>query len=626
MTLANKYSVVITNLLWLFLNSTLCSQISFRDITSDAGIDHYYLGINEMGSGAAFFDLDNDGDQDLWLSGGLNEDALYENDGSGYFVEISEIAGLGASSKMVTTGVITGDLDNDGFKDVLVITHRGFANVLFRNLGNKTFKEVPESGLADVRAYSLAAAMADVNHDGYLDIYAGHYIEKDQLNYSIANPDSIVGFSHRCYSNKLYLNNGDFTFTETADTWQAADPGCALATAFTDYDGDYDADILVANDFGQWIVPNALLENRVHGFVDVSTASNMDVGVYGMGIAIGDYDNDLDLDYYITNLGENVLLNNNGDGTFVNFTEIARVSDTYVHDDLFATGWGTAFVDFDNDSDLDLYVVNGYVPSADFIKNAKANPNRCFENLGQGTFNSILNQSAAESPERGRGLACADIDNDGDVDFLVANVNKQATSDTIQAVQLYRNETKNGYRWLKISLEGSLSNRDGIGSQIRIKADGKWYLQEANGGYGTHASQHSNIVHFGLGTVEIVDSIVVYWPGGNKQVLTDVLPNQMLQIQEAQLTNHLFYEEEKMEVTVFPNPSKGDTHIQYQLSQPTNITLDIFDELGKRLFQIEESDVNAGLYTLNWPAPHSGIFFLRLKSKYDIAFKTICSQ
>lgn len=630
MSTKNQHITLYLCILLLGISTRLFPQINFTEITTEAGINHHYLGVNEMGAGAAFFDMDNDGDEDLWLSGGLGNDVLYENDGNGYFTEIGNQAGLRATRNKVTTGVITGDLDNDGFKDVLVITHRGFPNIIFKNNGDKTFDELSGIGLENVEAYSLAAAMADINHDGLLDIYAGHYIEKDKLTYSSEVADSVVGFDHQCYANNLYLNNGDWTFTDVSDTWQASDMGCALATAFTDYDGDYDPDILIANDFGQWVLPNALLENQNEEdfFLDVSEFAQMNVGIYGMGIATGDYDNDLDLDYYITNLGENVLLSNNGDGTFSNQTIAAGIEDSHVTENLLATGWGTAFIDFDNDSDLDLYVVNGYVPAATFIDNALANPNRCFENDGQGRFRNILNGLTEESPERGRGLAYADIDNDGDIDFLVGNVNQHATSDTIQKMQLFRNISSNNHNWLKIKLEGSTNNRDGFGTQIRIKANNRWYLQEANGGYGTHASQHSSIVHFGLGTAEIIDSIVLFWQGGNRQILTQISANQFITIEEEAIISsiNLPDERELVRLNCYPNPFHRSTTIDYRLPERSVVDLHIYDGLGKLVFQKAFPERLPGKQAFTWEAPENGIYFIRLKTDNQIVYKTIFSN
>ena len=610
------------------ISTSLFSQIQFTEVTQEVGIDHHFLGINEMGAGAAFFDMDNDGDEDLWLAGGLNRDVLYENDGQGNFTEIGVKAGLNSTRNKVVTGVITGDLDNDGFKDVLLITHIGFPNVLMKNMGDNTFEELFRTGIEDYKAYSLAAAFADVNQDGYLDIYAGHYIEKDELTYSDENRDTINGFNHQCHTNQLYLNNGDWTFTNVTYDYGVGDRGCALATAFSDYDGDNDVDIIVANDFGAWVSPNALLENQLsqNRFQDVSEYAQMDIGIYGMGIAIGDYDNDLDLDYYITNLGENVLCRNEGNGIFSNPTKEAGIPDTYAPDRSLATGWGTAFIDFDNDRDLDLYVVNGYVPAASFIANARENSNKLFENDGKGIFTSVAPET--QSSNWGRGLASADIDNDGDIDFLVGNVNKHATSDTIQKVQLFRNDTPTENNWLKIKLEGTKNNRDGLGSRILLKAAGKWSLQEANGGYGTHASQHSSIVHFGLGTAEMVDSLVITWMGGEQQILAQIAANQLINIKEVSLVSAIkeVGPRDISQLTNYPNPFSHSTIIQYHLHQKNNIEISIFDQLGRNIYQSPKILKLVGDHSFEWSAPDSGIYYIHLQTDNQFLYKTIISN
>ena len=155
-------------------------QMQFSEVALESGIDHHYLSINDIGGGAAFFDMDNDGDIDLWVSGGLERDALYENDGLGNFKDISVQAGLGITKNFVTSGVITGDINNDGYIDALLLTHRGFTNYLLKNNGDNTFKNITIfSGIDRHKAYCLAAAFGDVNLDGYLDLYVGNYIDKD---------------------------------------------------------------------------------------------------------------------------------------------------------------------------------------------------------------------------------------------------------------------------------------------------------------------------------------------------------------------------------------------------------------------------------------------------------------
>lgn len=606
-------------------------QLIFSDHTEKAGIDHHYLSVNEIGGGAAFFDMDNDGDEDLWISGGLNWDKLYENDGTGHFKDISWEAGLPVTKNYVTTGVVTGDLNNDGYKDVLLLTHSGFPNVLLRNNGDKTFSNITQSsGLATFQAYNVSAAMADVNRDGWLDIYAAHYIERAALLYN-ATRDTVLGFQHQCHSNRLFINNGNFTFTEQTFPYKADDTGCALAVAFSDVDSDQDQDILISNDFGAWISPNALLQNQFPEpfFLNVSRNTGTDSEIYGMGIAIGDVDNDLDMDYYLTNLGSNVLLQNQGAGTFIDIAETAGVKDTYQSDSLFSVGWGTVFADFDLDADLDLYVVNGYIPAAPFIANGKTNHNRLFENDGTGHFSPVQLPAALQSPGRGRGLACADIDGDGDLDCLVVNVNRQATSDTLQKVQLFRNELPKGKHWIAIQLQSSTYNRDGIGSKIFIVVKESKYLQEVTGGYGTHASQHSPVTHFGLDNAAQIDSLIVIWPDGKKQVHTDIPADQSITVVEdlqefTRVQNRL--PEKKPALDCFPNPFSQQVQITYLLPEKGRAALNIFDSLGRRVFSRREDMASNQPQTLYWQAPHPGTYIVHLSTSTHSTYQKLIAN
>ena len=615
--------------LLVFVGGPVRGQMVFSDHTEKAGIDHHYLSVNEIGGGAAFFDMDNDGDEDLWLSGGLNWDKLYENNGSGIFTDISWEAGLPVTKNYVTTGVITGDLNNDGFKDVLLLTHTGFPNILLKNNGNKTFSNITQSsGLGAFEAYNVSAAMGDVNGDGYLDIYVANYIERPALMYNAAR-DTVLGFQHQCHSNRLFINNGDLSFSEKTAAYRADDTGCALAAAFTDFDADNDADILVSNDFGAWIAPNALLQNQYPEptFQNASQNTGTATEIYGMGIAMADVDNDLDTDYYLTNIGSNVLLQNQGNGQFTDLAKEAGISDTYQADSLFSVGWGTIFADFDLDTDPDLYVVNGYIPAAPFIANGKSNSNRLFENDGRGHFSQVALSPAIQSPERGRGLTCADIDGDGDLDCLVVNVNRQATSDTIQKVQLFRNELPAGKHWIAIALKSYSHNIDGIGSKVVISLNGRKYMQEVHGGYGTHASQHSSLAHFGLGAAEKIDSILVIWPDGKKQSLANIPVNQKITITENEqeftpATSPMppsFFQ-----LQAFPNPFSKEVQINYELKEKDWVQLNVFDQLGRRLFSRREEIPAHQVGMLSWQAPGPGTYFVQLaNSKHSTWLKLI---
>jgi len=492
----------------------------FNEISVSAGIDHLHINQMLMGGGAAFFDYDNDGYLDLYLTGGETRDKLYHNNGNGTFTDVSLQAGLAVTDSINTMGVVTGDIDNDGYREVFLTTWDGYHNLLLKNNGNGTFQDISISaGISDT-ALSTSASFGDFNLDGYLDIYVVNYVD-------IANSNPINGFDYICYPNYLYLNNGNETFAESASAYGVADTGCGLATAITNFDQDGDMDVYIANDFGAWVLPNRLYKNNYPSanFSDITLISGMNDSIFGMGIAIGDYDEDGDFDYYVTNLGRNMLRNNQGNGTFADLTDSAGVANTYTDSNLFAVGWGTAFLDYDNDTYLDLFVANGHIPADTFIANSTSNPDVLFNNNGNGTFTDVSVSEGVNDTTMGRGFAYGDYDNDGDLDLLVMVVSDDSAS--TNHVLLYENNLSNGFHWLKIKVQGTTNNRDGFGTRVRVVSGGRSWIREIDGG-SSHLSQSASMAHFGLGTYTAVDSVIVTWLGGGQQVVTNVNVDQNL--------------------------------------------------------------------------------------------------
>ena len=217
----------------------------------------------------------------------------------------------------------TADLDNDGYREILVTTGWDEPNMLLYNNGDGTFTDVTASaGLIGDTAYSTSATFGDFNLDGWLDIYVSNWV--DSIGVLHDSLWTVVGYSHRGFANFLYINNGDGTFSEVAQATGAGDMGCGLATSATDYDNDGDIDLYNANDFGEWVIPNVLLRNDGTTFTDVSAPSGADIAMYGMGIAVGDYDHDLDLDYYVTNIGANALFEQSKRRQFSRSSTIVR--------------------------------------------------------------------------------------------------------------------------------------------------------------------------------------------------------------------------------------------------------------------------------------------------------------
>ncbi len=603
-----------------FGRSPLCAQ-GFTDVSLDAGIDFLVDEQSYMGGGAAFFDYDNDGLLDIYITGGEDLDRLYKNEGDGTFSNQTLAAGFDSTSTFFSHGVTTGDIDNDGFREIFITSwdynfQSAYArNYLYYNNGDGTFSDITTSaGMHLDSAWSTSATFGDFNLDGYLDLYVTNYVEQVGFIRDTAGNGNINGFAHICFPDLLYFNNGDNTFTNKSIDYDITDLGCGLAVAATNYNNDDHIDIMLANDFGEFIVPNKLYQGP--DLTEVSATTGTDIGLYGMGIAIGDYDEDDDLDYYISNLGRNVLLQNQGDGTFIDNTTFAGIENTAV-DTLLVTSWGTAFFDYDNDTYLDLFVNNGFIPAADFIATTYTDPNKLYRNNGDGTFSDLADSLGLGDVNVGRGFAQADYDNDGDLDMIIVNLNRFVTMDP--HVTLYRNDLNNGSNYIKFELTGVLANRDAFGAHLRVHADGRTFLREVGGG-SSHASQNTSIVHVGLGVIDMVDSVSVQWPGGRTQKLCSNLSintlHQILEDTSALMAAPCFDPStsvvglsfEGLGLTTVPNPFTRNTAIQYRLREAASVRLSVQDVLGREVALLQEENLQAGAQSVLFSPGEYGVF------------------
>ena len=601
----------------LLCTSTLFSQ-AFTDITTASGINHIYKQAFEMGGGAVFFDYDNDGWEDIYITAGKDKDQLYQNLGNGNFQLVSA-PWLNITQDFYTVAVVSGDVNNDGYRDLFVTTWRGEdnngpleRNLLFMNNGDGTFSETGlNSGLSEV-GFSMGTAMLDYNNDGFLDIYVVNYIENSVPLYN--DSGEVNGFDHDCYANSFYKNNGDGTFTEMATTLGVGNNGCALAVMPTDYDQDNDQDIYVANDFGEFVVANALLENNypTNSFTDVSVATNMDVGIYGMGIAYADFDKDGDFDYYITNLGRNVLIQNDGSQNFSDISTSASVENTYTENSsntLLSTSWGTVFLDVNNDTWPDLFVGNGRIPAASFIATGEDDPNKLYINNGDATFTDISDMAGVNDYNRGRGVAYSDYDKDGDLDVLV--VVQDGTASTTAKTVLYRNEINptgsDGKNWTQIELKGVAINKDAIGAKVELTVNGEKLIQEVHG-QGSHASQSSLILHFGLGANTIIDEVKVIWSSADTQTFTNLQANTRFQITQG--GSPLSIDKNELNAfLIYPNPVKNELHFSGISSKKT---IKIYSVYGSLLDTIEITERTTSVNLENYK---TGVYLVQIFSE-----------
>lgn len=545
--------------------------VTYHDDTARAGLSRFthvsgtpeknYI-IEATGSGVALWDFDNDGLLDVYLVNGSTIDrtrrgepapaaALFRNNGDGTFADVA--AGRGVTNQRWGQGVCVGDFDNDGFED-LYVTNFG-KNRLYHNDGGRTFTDVAESAHVVEDSWSTGCAFGDYDGDGWLDLFVAGYVSLDLAHLpppATAGPLSANAGSESQRSSDsasrmgatyspgapfctyrservmcgprglkgapdhLYRNNRDGTFSDVSRDAGVGDPGglYGFGVAWFDMDDDGRPDLFVANDSG----PNFVYRNLGTGkFADVSYPSGAALDAQGreqahMGIAVGDYDNDGRDDLHVTNFANdfNVLYHNDDGGTFTDATTAMGLT----LPTMPFLGWGTDFLDYDNDGWIDLLVVNGHVyPAADnFAWNTSyAQRALLFKNVNGTRFEDIAAAAGdvLATPRVSRGSAVGDLDNDGDIDILINNLDDLPT--------VARNEGgSNAGHWLTVRLIGDPARKcpkDAIGSVVFVTAGGVRHRAEVASGRG-QMSQSDLRVHVGLGTHPAVSNLTVRWANG----------------------------------------------------------------------------------------------------------------
>lgn len=527
------------------------AAVEFVDVTSESGISFLhenaasaekYL-IETMGGGAAWIDYDADGLLDFYLANSAGtaafeptaplRGALYRNLGDGQFADVTGTALVGAEG-LFGMGVAVGDYDNDGDSD-LVVT--GYArSILYRNDGKGAFEDVTRAaGVSNSGNWGSSAAWFDYDNDGLLDLVIVNYLDwSPERNFHCG--ERRPGYRSYCHPNRylgqaptLYRNRGDGGFDDvTESAGLAGQAGNGLGVVCFDYDRDGWIDLFIANDS----MPNFLFRNlEGREFEEVAFIAGVALGENGeaeagMGVDAADYDGDGWPDLYMTHLDFEFdrLYRNVGDGTFLD----ATFEDGIGYKTFEVSGFGTRFVDYDNDGWRDLFVANGHVLDNIelFHEGTRYQEKKLvFRNVG-GKFDEVGDQlgGAVSQPRVSRAAAFADYDNDGDVDVLVANNG--------QAPQLLRNDRGNRGNWLQVQLVGQVSNRDGVGARVTVTAGGVEQVAERTGG-SSYQSAHDPRLHFGLGDLSQVERVVVAWPSGQIDRLEQVLANRVVLVRES---------------------------------------------------------------------------------------------
>jgi hypothetical protein len=539
----NNYFDILFSVGCLFLFASLVSaqsqKIMLRDVTQAAGINFVHnMGDDEMSNlvesnaaGCAFFDYDGDGDLDIYfVNGAYNEtishirgrknkgkltNALYRNNGDQTFTDITIQAGVRYEG--VGMAVVTADYDNDGDQDIFSTNWGG--NVFYKNNGDGTFSDITEEAGLVSDLYGIGSTFLDYDLDGFLDLYVGNYIEYDpDYQYFYAAEKFPGPLSYHGQPDILYHNNGDGTFSDVTKKAGVYNPdGRAMGVSSCDYDDDSDFDIFVAND----AMENYLYRNNGDGtFTNVALQTATGFGENGdatsaMSGEFGDIDADGLVDIVVPDMAYSCIYRNTGTGYFEDMSSrmgLAAACGQY-------TSWSGNLFDFDQDGWIDLFISNGHphrlIGEEDLL----------MRNITGKRFENISHQLGNDFQAKfvGRGSATGDYDNDGDLDILVLNLNARPC--------LYQNEGGNTKNWLMIRLTGTKSNRDAIGSRVRLmigdSSQTRWRVSSSG-----YLSQSDHRIHFGVGDHNLIDKIEIRWPTGKIQTLNNVKVNQLLEIKE----------------------------------------------------------------------------------------------
>ena len=543
--------------------------------------------------GVAWIDYNTDSYLDLFITN-TPTNLLYRNNGNAAFTRITdtELSNEGAS-----TGSTWADFDNDGDMDAYVIngiSDSSNTNSFYINNGDGTFSKDSTSPVSFDEQISVSSAWIDVDADGDLDLF-------------IANQESEAGSEDGACA--IYMNE-EGSFTKLVNTSIGLDDEPSNCVSWGDFDNDGDADLFLT----RADTYNALFENHGDGTFSRFMDGDVPQGMNGTGGSWGDFDNDGDLDLFVTNQedADNALYENVGDGIFVTMTDQIPANDG---------GWstGSGWGDYDNDGDLDLFVANKH-PEEEVA-------NFLYENLGDGSFRKVPEGAIVMDLGSTSGAAWGDYDCDGDLDLVISKSHNENEKNT-----LYRNNG-NGNNWLTIRCEGTTTNRSGIGARIAILSRNRgrmqWQYREVSTQTGLNG-QSSSIAHFGLSDASIIDSLVISWTGGSREIWTGMNSNQHLIVSEGSGMTHAFIDDSAAGLPArlriagnFPNPAQSSTTIEFMLREEAELDLLIHDVSGRIVRSlIAGKQYNIGRHSISWDGNNndgnpvsSGTYLCTLKTR-----------
>lgn len=541
----------------------------------------------------AWIDADFDGDLDLFISTTDGKSEMFRNEGDGTFSTWS--AGDLVAASHPSDGATWGDFDNDGLLDVF-IANWGEDNLLFKGNGDGTWSLQGSSPVSTDGGYSESGAWGDMDLDGDLDLYVANS-EGDNVNF-------------------LYRNDEGALVRDESHVLVTSSDARSRSVSWIDWSGDGRLDLHVGNEGPNHNDPFQQLGDGSFVLVDTSRLAMRNQNT--MSTSWGDIDNDGDLDLFVANLYDepNRLWENMGNGYFV-----LRTDNTFSSDAGYS--FSSSFGDFDNDGDLDLFVSNGFAEN-----NLTKRTNFFYENDGAGVFTARSDDGVTTDQGWSYGASWADYDGDGDLDLYVAKWYRNS-----EANAFYRNESASA-SWVQFDLEGTTSNRTAISTIVRVKAtiDGTptWQMRVVEG-QNAYCSQNLRL-HFGLGDAPVIDSLVIDWYGGEREVYESVTPGLIYKLVEG---GGMLGREETQRGSLpsrfelgqaWPNPFNGSTRISYELERAGEVNLAVHDLLGRRVVELASGVRTAGQHEITWrpqASLSSGVYLVSLRSQEGMASRRL---